>query len=44
LIAADLMKNAVITAAFVDHAANREQLLPRRPLRQPTPPARPPTQ
>ena len=38
LIAADLMKNAVITAAFVYHTANREQLLPRKPLPRPTPP------
>ena len=38
LIAADLMKNAVITAAFVYHTANREQMLPRKPL----PPAAPP--
>lgn len=38
LIAADLMKNAVITAAFVYHTANREQLLPRKPLPRATPP------
>jgi hypothetical protein len=38
LIAADLMKNAVITAAFVYHTANREQLLPRKPLPAPPPP------
>ena len=38
LIAADLMKNAVITAAFVYHTANREQLLPRKPLPAATPP------
>ena len=38
LIAADLMKNAVITAAFVYHAANRDGLLPRKTLpRAPTP-------
>ena len=37
LIASDLMKNAVITAAFVYHTANREQLLPRKPLPGPTP-------
>jgi hypothetical protein len=37
LIAADLMKNAVITAAFVYHTANREQLLPRKPLPPATP-------
>jgi hypothetical protein len=38
LIPSDLMKNAVITASFVYHAANREQMLPRKPLPQPTPP------
>jgi carboxypeptidase Q len=43
LIASDLMKNAVITAAFVYHAANREQMLPRKPMPRPTPPARPTT-
>ncbi|MDP2053880.1 MAG: peptidase M28, partial [Acidobacteriota bacterium] len=37
LIPADLMKNAVITAAFAYHAANREQMLPRRPLPRVTP-------
>ena len=44
LIASDLMKNAVITASFVYHAANREQMLPRKPLPKPTGPPRPPTQ
>jgi carboxypeptidase Q len=34
----DLMKNAVIIASFVYHAANRDGLLPRKPL----PPARSP--
>jgi carboxypeptidase Q len=43
LIPADLMKNAVITAAFVYHTANRDQALPRRPLPRPTAPPRPPT-
>jgi carboxypeptidase Q len=43
LIASDLMKNAVITAAFVYHTANREQQLPRKPLPKPTAPARPTT-
>jgi carboxypeptidase Q len=38
LLAADLMKNAVITAAFVYHAANRDALLPRKPLPRPTAP------
>lgn len=32
----DLMHNAVIVASFIYHAANREQLLPRKPLPQPT--------
>ena len=43
LIASDLMKNAVITAAFVYHTANREQLLPRKPMPRPTPAPRPPS-
>jgi hypothetical protein len=43
LIASDLMKNAVITAAFVYHTANRDQMLPRKPLPKPAPPPRPPT-
>ena len=33
---ADLMKNAVIVASFVYHAVNREALLPRKPLSQPS--------
>ena len=41
LIAADLMKNAVITASFVYHAANRDQLLPRKPLPPAAGPPRP---
>ena len=32
---ADMMQNAVIVAAFVYHAANREELLPRKPLPRP---------
>ncbi len=40
LIAGDLMKNAAITAAFVYHAANREQMLPRRALSKATPATR----
>jgi hypothetical protein len=40
--AADMMQNAVIVASFVYHAANREQLLPRKPM--PRPPARSGTQ
>jgi hypothetical protein len=35
LQAADMMKNAVIVAAFVYHAANRDSLLPRKPLPKP---------
>jgi Zn-dependent M28 family amino/carboxypeptidase len=35
----DMMKNAVIVAAFVYHAANRDQLLPRKPLPRPQPTA-----
>ncbi len=31
-VPADLMKNAVIIASFVYHTANREQLLPRKPM------------
>jgi Zn-dependent M28 family amino/carboxypeptidase len=33
----DLIQNAVIVAAFVYHAANREELLPRKPLPAPQP-------
>ena len=33
--AEDMMKNAVIVASFVYHAANREDLLPRKPLPSP---------
>ena len=39
LQAGDMMKNAVIVASFVYHAANRDQALPRKPLPKPTPPA-----
>ena len=39
--AQDMMQNAVIVAAFVYHAANREQPLPRKPLPKPLAP-RPP--
>jgi len=35
--ASDLMRNSVIVAAFAYHAANREQLLPRKPLPKPAP-------
>ena len=31
----DMMKNAVIVASFVYHAANRDALLPRKPLPAP---------
>lgn len=37
LQAADLMKNAVIVASFVYHAANRDEKLPRKPLPAPPP-------
>jgi carboxypeptidase Q len=36
----DLKQNAVIVAAFVYHAANREERLPRKPLPKPQTPAR----
>ena len=39
--AADMMQNAVIVASFVYQTANRDQLLPRKPM--PRPPARPGT-
>ena len=40
----DMMKNAVIVASFVYHAANRDEMLPRKPLPKPTPaPDRPTT-
>jgi len=35
----DVMKNAVIVATFVYEAANREAMLPRKPLPRPQPPA-----
>jgi len=38
LQAADLMQNAVVVASFAYHAANRDALLPRKPL--PAPPRR----
>jgi Zn-dependent M28 family amino/carboxypeptidase len=38
LQADDVMKNAVIVASFVYHAANREAKLPRKPLPEPQPP------
>jgi hypothetical protein len=38
---ADMMKNAVIVASFVYHAANREERLPRKPLPKPQPPPQP---
>jgi carboxypeptidase Q len=38
LQAADVMKNAVIVATFVYHAANRESMLPRKPLPKPQTP------
>jgi hypothetical protein len=36
---ADLVQNAAIVASFVYHTANRENLLPRKPLPAPQPPA-----
>jgi hypothetical protein len=30
-----MMKNAVIVASFVYHTANRDQLLPRKPMPKP---------
>jgi len=36
----DMRKNAVIVAAFVYHAANREEKLPRKPLPAPSPTGR----
>jgi len=36
----DMMQNAVIVAAFVYHAANRDEMLPRKPLPKPQAPAR----
>jgi len=33
----DMMRNAVIVASFVYHAANRDEKLPRKPLPKPTP-------
>ena len=44
LQAEDLMKNATVIAAFVYHAANREELLPRKPLPQARRPAATTTQ
>jgi carboxypeptidase Q len=38
--AEDMRKNAVIVAAFVYHAANREEKLPRKPLPAPAPAGR----
>jgi carboxypeptidase Q len=35
----DMMRNAVIVAAFVYNAANRDDKLPRKPLPKPAPPA-----
>jgi hypothetical protein len=41
--APDMMKNAVIIASFVYHAANRDELLPRKTLPRPRPQAAPAT-
>ncbi len=40
----DMMRNAVIVATFVYHAANRDELLPRKPLPKPQSTARPTSQ
>jgi hypothetical protein len=37
----DLMQNAVVIAAFAYQAANRDALMPRKPLPKPQPAARP---
>jgi carboxypeptidase Q len=42
LQAEDLMKNSVIIASFVYHAANRDAILPRKALPRPRPAAPPP--
>ncbi len=42
LQAGDMMKNAVIVASFVYHAANRDQALPRKPLPKAQPAQTPP--
>jgi hypothetical protein len=39
-----MMKNAVIVASFVYHAANRDQLLPRKPMPKAQPAAATPAQ
>jgi carboxypeptidase Q len=44
LQAGDMMKNAVIVASFVYHAANRDQLLPRKPMPKAQPAAATPAQ
>lgn len=44
LIASDLMKNAVMTAAFVLQTANRDEMLPRKALPRPAKPATPTSQ
>jgi hypothetical protein len=41
LQASDMMKNAVIVASFVYHAANRDAKLPRKPLPKPQPAQQP---
>jgi hypothetical protein len=38
IVPADMMKNAVITAAFVLQTANRDQMLPRKALPKAQPP------
>jgi len=41
--AADLRQNAVIIATFVYNAANRDEMIPRKPLPSPQPPRTPPS-
>jgi hypothetical protein len=43
LQSSDMIKNAVIVASFVYDAANREQMLPRKPLPKPQPAEKPAT-
>ena len=38
---ADMMQMAAVVASFVYNAANREELLPRKPLPKPQPPPAP---
>jgi len=42
--ASDMMQNTVIVATFVYHAANRDELIPRKPLPKPQAPRTPPNE